>query len=129
MNRKGGFDAFNFDLKNEDKTSVDRKDFYMQHRTFTGTGWTYDKMSRGRSVYDMQTTNKKVINTGYLTDLESNWMESLYDSPVVYQEINNELVSVYLTGRSIDKKTRLNNKLNQYTFQLEYALTNQRQRG
>lgn len=129
MNRLGGFDAFNFILKNEEKVKVDRKNFYKQHRTFTGTGWNYDKMDRGTTSYDIQTTRKLTVNTDYLNDTESAWMESLFSSPVVYQELNNELIAIILDGRSIDKKTSVNNKLNQYTFDLEYSLGNSRQRG
>lgn len=129
QNRLGGFDAFNFNLKNEGKTKVDRKNFYQQHRTFTGSGWSYDKMDRGTTAYDVQTTKKLKVNTGYLDDLNSAWMESLFTSPVVYQELNNELIAVSLDGRSIDNKTSLNDKLIQYSFDLDYSLTNYRQRG
>ena len=129
MNRLGGFDAFNFDMKSEGSTKVDRKSYHQQHRTFTGAGWSYDKMDRGRTEYDIQTTKKKTINTGYINDLESVWMESLFTSAVVYQELNNELIAVNIDGRSIKEQTSLNNKLSQYTFDIEYSLTNYRARG
>jgi hypothetical protein len=129
MNRMGGFDAFNFDLKSEEKTDVKKKDFYKQHREFTGFGWTYDKMDGGTTRYDTQTTKKLKVNTDYLDDENSAWMEDLFTSPVVYQELNNELIRVSIDGRSIAKKTSLNDKLAQYTFDLEYSLTNYRQRG
>jgi len=69
------------------------------------------------------------VNTNYLTEAESVWMESLFSSPEVYQEVNSELVAVNIDGRSIKKKTSLNDKLIQYEFSLEYSLKNKRQRG
>ena len=69
------------------------------------------------------------VNTNYLNETESVWMESLFTSPEVYQEVNNELIAVSIDGRSIQKKTSLNDKLMQYTFTLEYSLKNKRQRG
>ena len=129
MNRLGGFDAFNFDLKSEESTNVARKQYDQQAHTFTGTAWGYTKARRGRTQYDTQLSSMLKVNTNYLTEAESVWMESLFTSPEVYQEVNNELVAVNIDGRSIQKKTSLNDKLMQYTFKLEYSLKNKRQRG
>ena len=129
MNRLGGFDAFNFDLKSEESTGVKRKQYDQQAHTFTGFGWSYDKADRGRTQYDTQLTKKLKVNTNYLNETESTWMESLFTSPEVYQEINNELIAVSIDGRSIKKKTSLNDKLMQYSFDLEYSIKNMRQRG
>jgi hypothetical protein len=129
MNRLGGFDAFNFDLKSEESTDVKRKQYDQQPHTFTGFGWSYDKADRGRTQYDTQLTKKLKVNTNYLTDLESNWMESLFTSPEVYQELGNELIAVNIDGGSIKKQTSLNEKLMQYSFNLEYSIKNMRQRG
>jgi hypothetical protein len=129
FNRLGGFDAFNFDLKNQETTDVKRKNYDQNPHTFTGFGWTYDKSDRGRTQYDTQLTKKLTVNTHYLNESESAWMESLFTSPEVYQELNNELIAVSVNGNSIQKKTSLNDKLMQYSFELEYAIKNSRQRG
>lgn len=129
LGRLGGFESFNFNLKSIDRTDIKRKSYRQQHHTWTGTDWSYDKMSRGRTEYDTQTTKKIKINTGYLSDSESVWMESLFSSPTIYEERSNELISINIDGRSIIKQTSLNNKLCQYTFDLEYSLLNNRQRG
>tara|TARA_R110002096_G_scaffold390091_1_gene584512 strand:- start:3669 stop:4943 length:1275 start_codon:yes stop_codon:yes gene_type:complete len=129
MNRLGGFDSFNFDLKSEEATGVKRKQYDQQPHTFTGTAWNYSKASRGRTQYDTQLTKKIKVNTNYLTEGESDWMESLFTSPEVYQELGNELIAVSINGKSIKKQTSLNDKLMQYSFDLEYAIKNMRQRG
>lgn len=129
MNRLGGFDSFNFDLKSEEATGVKRKQYDQQPHTFTGTAWDYSKASRGRTQYDTQLTKKIKVNTNYLNELESTWMESLFTAPEVYQELGNELIAVSINGKSIKKQTSLNDKLMQYSFDLEYAIKNIRQRG
>jgi len=74
--------------------------------------------------------NKKVtINSDYLTEDESLWMEDLATSPDVYIEEDNELIAVSIDPRRIQRKTSLNDKLMQYTFELNYAIKNRRQRG
>jgi hypothetical protein len=129
LNRLGGYDSFNFNYKSEVKTGVKRANYVQQHHTFTGDGWEYSKASRGTTRYDTQSTKEIQINTGYLSDAESLWMEDLFTSPVVYQELNNKLIAISIDGKSIDRQTSLNDKLVQYTFDLEYAITNTRQRG
>ena len=129
LNRLGGMDSFNFNLKSMNKTDVKRESYHQQHHTFTGFVYDYTKASRGQTDFDVQMTEKLTVNTDYLTESESTWMNDLFTSPVVYREVNNELIAMNITGNSIQKKTSLNDKLMQYTFELNYSLTNRRQRG
>jgi hypothetical protein len=129
LNKLGGIDSLNFNLKSIDKTDVKRESYQQQHHTFTGFTYDYTKASRGQVDYDIKMTETLKVNTDYLTEAESIWMEDLFTSPVVYRELNNELISMNITGKSIQKKTSLNDKLMQYSFDLNYSLTNRRQRG
>ena len=129
LNKLGGIDSMNFNLKSIEKTDVKRESYHQQHHTFTGFAYDYTKASRGQVDYDIKMTETLKVNTDYLTEAESIWMEDLFTSPVVYRELNNELISMNITGKSIQKKTSLNDKLMQYSFDLNYSLTNRRQRG
>jgi hypothetical protein len=129
MNKLGGIDSLNCNLKSIDKTDVKRESYHQQHHTFTGFTYDYTKASHGQVDYDIKMTETLKVNTDYLTEAESIWMEDLFTSPVVYRELNNELISMNITGKSIVKKTSLNDKLMQYSFDLNYSLTNRRQRG
>lgn len=129
LNKLGGIDSLNCNLKSIDKTDVKRESYQQQHHTFTGFTYDYTKASRGQVDYDIKMTETLKVNTDYLTEAESIWMQDLFTSPVVYRELNNELIAMNITGNSIQKKTSLNDKLMQYTFELNYSLTNRRQRG
>lgn len=129
LNRLGGFDSYNFNYKSEETTGIDRQTYRQQPRTFTGTRWNYSSMSRGLTDYSVHTSKSLTINTDFLTDSESAWMEELVTSPVVYRELNNELIAVNVTDKNIRKMTSLNDKLCQYTFSIEESLMNTRQRG
>ena len=87
-----------------------------------------------RSREEQRTTNvslnkKLTVNTDYLTEEESVWMEDLITSPSAYIEESNELIAVNLDARRVQRKTSLNDKLMQYTFELSYSIKNRRQRG
>lgn len=129
LNRLGGFDSFNFSMKSMNSTDIDRRSYLSQEHTFTGTRWSYDKASRGTTDYHVGTQKKLTINTPYLTEAESIWMEDFATSPEVYMEVNNELIAMSGKPKMIDEKTSLNDKLMQYTFELEYSLNDMRQRG
>jgi len=129
LNRLGGYDAFNFYLKSIHTTDI-RKDTYdQQHHDWTGFRYTYSKSSRGTTDYNVGLRKRLTVNTDYLTDEESQWMEDLASSPSLYIEENNELIAVNIDPKRIIRQTSLNEKLCQYTFELIYSLKNKRQRG
>lgn len=129
LNSLGGFDAFSFNLKSIEEDTIKKESYVKQYNTFNGSTYTYAKDARGTVGYDIRKTKKLTINTDFLTDEQSEWMLDLVSSPVVYLEQNNELIAVTCQERKFKKQTSLNDKLPQYTFDIEYALTNQRQRG
>ena len=129
LNRLGGYDAFNFYLKSIHQTDIKKDKYDQQHHDWNG--WTYDytKKSRGATDYNVSLNKKLTVNTDYLTEEESLWMEDLITSPSAYIEESNELIAVNLDARRIQRKTSLNDKLMQYTFELNYSIKNRRQRG
>lgn len=135
LNSMGGFDSFNFNLKSIEEEDIQKASFVKQPREFKSAlfnlaaSYNYTKGSRGTVDYDIRKTKKLTINTDYLTDEESAWMLELVSSPIVYTEHNNELIAVTCKEKRFKKQTSLNDKLRQYTFDIEYALTNIRQRG
>jgi len=129
LNRLGGYDAFNFYMKSIHTTDIKKDKYDQQHHDWTGWSYDYSKKSRGATDYNVSLNKKLTVNTDYLTEEESLWMEDLITSPNAYIEESNELIAVNLDARKIQRKTSLNDKLMQYTFELSYSIKNRRQRG
>ena len=129
LNRLGGFDSFNFNLKSMEETDITRASYKQEHHRFNGTNYLYDTTSRGVTDYHVMTQDKLTVNTPFLTEAESVWMNDFASSPVVYQEVNNQLIAMSGKPKMIAKQTSLNDKLMLYTFELDYSITNNRQRG
>lgn len=129
LNRLGGIDSFNFSLKSQKNTDIDRRSYLQEHHDLSSNNWFYTTKSRGQTDYHVGTTEKLTINTPFLTEEESIWMEDFASSPVVYQELDNKLIALSGKVKKIDEKTSLNDKLMQYTFEVEYSLNDMRQRG
>lgn len=129
LNRLGGIDSHNFNYKSMEETDIDRKSYLQQEHQLSGNRWFYSKDSRGVTDYHVGTQKKLTVNTNFLTESESIWMEDFATSPVIYQEVNNELIAMSGRPKNIGKQTSLNDKLMQYTFELDYSLNDMRQRG
>jgi len=129
LNRLGGFDSFNFNLKSMEETDIDRRSYQQNPHTFTGSAYSYSTSSRGVTDYHVGTQRKLTVNTPFLTEDESTWMEDFATSPVIFQEVNNQLIAMSGMAKTINKQTSLNDKLMQYTFELNYSLNDMRQRG
>jgi hypothetical protein len=124
LNRLGGYDAFNFYMKSIHTTDIKKDTFDQQHHDWTGNTYSYDKQSRGTTEYNVALNKKVTVNTDYLSEAESLWLEDLATSPSVYIEEGNELIAVNIDPRRIQRKTSLNDKLMQYTFELNYSIKN-----
>ena len=130
LNRLGGFDAHNFNMKSTEKTDIKKSKYDQQSHALGVSTYNYQKKSRGTTTYDVQLIEKLTINSDYLTEAESTWMEDLVTSPSVYIEnASGEFIAANLDERNITRQTSLNDKLMQYTFELSYSLKNTRQRG
>ncbi len=129
LNRLGGFDSFNFSLKSSEDTQIDRRSYQQVPQIFTGSAYSYSTSSRGVTDYHVGTQRKLRVNTPFLTEEESIWMEDFATSPVIFQEVNNQLIAMSGLPRQISKQTSLNDKLMQYEFELNYSLNDMRQRG
>ena len=74
------------------------------------------------------------MNTDFVSEAEGEWFEELINSPEIYilegfqtdlsgSYLNNYVTPVRLTTSSYTKKTVANDKLMQYTFEVEKAKT------
>ena len=87
----------------------------------------------GRKNFRVNTSERIKMNTDFVTEAEGVWLEELINSPEVYilngfddtevapyNTITNKYVEpVTLTTSSYTKKTRANDKLMQYTIEVE----------
>ena len=130
LNKFGGWDYYTFNQK-----SV--KSLTTQKSQYTQLGGSWNKQSYRPHGYKGGMKNFRVnakelikVNTDYLNDVQSIWMEELLNSPEVYIVnqysdddtggiINKYIEPVIVTTSSFTRKTVANDKLIQYTIDLE----------
>ena len=124
------------------KSTSTKKTTYQQIKG----SWNQDKFKvagykGGKRNFNLNATERIKINTYFLSDEESIWMEGLINSPSVFilngydstesvklDEITNKYVEpVIVTTSSYKRKTVANDKLIQYTFDIEKSKTKRTQ--
>ena len=99
-----------------------------------------DSFRGGKKAFRVNATEKITMNTDFVNETESEWFEELINSPEVYilegfqsdlnqvqglliPAMNQYVTPVRLTTSSYTKKTVANDKLMQYTFEVEKSKT------
>ena len=130
LNKFGTWDYYTFNQKSIRSLSTSKTQYTQLGGTWNEATYQPNGFKGGMKNFRVNATEKITLNTDYLTDLESEWIESLFNSPEVYiltgetptdnaGIINKYVQPVTLTTTSFTRKTKANDKLIQYTFEVE----------
>ncbi|KAB2916955.1 MAG: hypothetical protein F9K23_07065 [Bacteroidetes bacterium] len=134
LNRLGRFDSYTFTGSHKQTTQFKRSGY----QKFTGytdldtMAWTNNSYARGTVNFDTVETEQYSINTGWITEEESVWLQELAGSPAVYWQIDpsdpKKTVAVTITEDSYEVKKYANKKLFSLNLTIQLAQPNYRQR-
>ena len=130
INRNGGFDSFVFTLVNKLSDSITRTLYEKEPNRVTSLGnYPISQADRQKSVFFTRSVPRRLMNSNWLTEAESSWLEELMSTPIAWlEDENNNLIAVRVTNNSWQEEKRVNTKLFQAQVTVELA-TNYRQRG
>ena len=140
LNQFGTWDYYTFNQKSV--RSISTKSTTYQQLGGTWNSKTYNPYGYkgGTKTFRVNASEKIRMNTDYITEEHSDWFEELVNSPEVYmlkdwelpriqssvaspttkrKVLNQEVTPVRLTTTNFTKKTVANDKLIQYTFEVE----------
>ena len=123
-NSVGGYDYFNFKMKSTQTLSVKRNNYNALIGTYNKSVWRYNDTQRGKTTRQTTASLKETLNTDWLSEPEARLIEKLIMSTDVYviENADTEFTQgVLITDSSLVKKTVANDKLIQYTINIEYA--------
>jgi hypothetical protein len=78
LNRLGGWDYFNFTLDSKKSITISRTEYEKI------LDWNYTIGDRGKTILAQKAETKMVINSNWITEKDSIWLEELLTSPEVY---------------------------------------------
>ena len=133
LNQWGVWDYYTFNMKSTRSIATKRIPYTQQGGTWNESTFKINGYKGGKKNFRVNSTEKIKINTDFVTEAEGVWFEELINSQDVYivneydgtevapyNTITNKYIEpVVLTTSSYVKKTIANDKLMQYTFEIE----------
>jgi hypothetical protein len=128
MNNYGKYDYFTFTGAKTKTTNIKRNTYKSNPNQWSGTNYSYSRTSRGLSQYETILDDTITINSDWITEYESAWLEQLVTSPDVYIYDGSNLVSVNITNASYDTKYEASQQLFNLVISFTYSQNRKRQR-
>lgn len=124
-NSLGCYDYFNFKKKSTQTLDVKRNNYETIVGEFSSDLYSYTNSDRGKNTRNTTATLRETLNTDWISEADAVLLENLIMSTNV-TKVQNETdddytVPVMITDSSFVKKTVANDKLIQYTINIEYA--------
>lgn len=129
LNPYGVWDYYTFTKKSVRSLQTNRTSYTQLGGTWNESTYKINGFSGGKKNFRVNSKELITVNTDYLVDADALWFEDLINSPEVYilngfssdakGMVNKYVEPVTVTTSSYTRKTKANDKLIQYTFELE----------
>jgi len=130
LNQWGVWDYYTFNMKSVRSISSNRVSYNQMNGNWNGNIFTTNGYKGGKKNFSVNNKEKIRINTDYITETEAEWLEELNNSLEVYiingfqtdtaaTVTNRYIEPVTITDSNYVIKTVANDKLMQYTFNIE----------
>ena len=131
LNQWGAWDYYTFNMKSTKTISTKGSTYQQLEGTWNDSIYSPSGYKGGKKAFRVNATEKISMNTDFVNEAESEWFEELINSPEVYilegfestvsttQLLNQYVTPARLTTSNFTRKTVANDKLIQYTFEVE----------
>jgi hypothetical protein len=130
LNQWGTWDYYTFNMKSTRTLTTNRTSYTQLGGTWNESTFKISDYKGGKKNFRVNSTEKIKLNTDFVTEAEGVWLEELINSNEVYivngfssdtaNTITNKYIEpVVLTTSSYVKKTIANDKVMQYTIEIE----------
>tara|TARA_R110000764_G_scaffold88276_2_gene169334 strand:- start:123 stop:899 length:777 start_codon:yes stop_codon:yes gene_type:complete len=134
LNQWGAWDYYTFTMKSSKMISTKGSTYEQLEGSWNESTYKIDSFKGGKKAFRVNATEKITMNTDFISESESAWFEELINSPEVYilegykddatdSALNKYVTPVRLTTSSYTKKTVANDKIIQYTLEVEKSKT------
>ena len=134
LNQWGAWDYYTFTKKSVKSISTKGTTYQQLGGTWNEGVYRLDSYRGGKKSFRVNATEKIKMNTNFVSEDDTVMFEELINSPEVYllegyqndgtfSALNNYVTPVRLTTSSFTRKTIANDRLMQYTFEIEKSKT------
>lgn len=133
MNSYGFRDYFTFQKRNDNQITVQRDEYYELPGTWDAGTFSINKYDRGRRIFSQSAEETWTLRTGYLSDLEMQYLKNLILSADVNYHIvdanSTDWYAATLTTANWTERTYRKDKLFQLEVQIKVSNNVTTQRG
>ena len=134
LNQWGAWDYYTFTMKSIRTLSTKGTTYTQSPGTWNKSTYRISGYKGGEKSFRINATEKIRMNTDFVSESEGEWFEELINSPEVYMldgfqnDSNYALLNTYvtpvrITTTSYTRKTIANDRLMQYTFEIDKSKT------
>ena len=134
LNQWGVWDYYTFTKKSSKNITTQGSTYHQLKGTWNDSKYRLDSFKGGKKTFRVNSMEKITMNTDFITEEESIWLEEFINSPEAYildgfqtdnsfAALNTYVTPVRLMTTSYTRKTVANDKLIQYTFEVEKTKT------
>jgi hypothetical protein len=134
LNQWGVWDYYTFKMKSTKSISTQGSTYQQLAGTWNESIYLPSGYKGGKKAFRVNAMEKISMNTDFVNEAESEWFEELINSPEVYilegfqtdpsfSSLNTYVTPVRLITSNYTRKTVANDKLMQYTFEVEKSKT------
>jgi hypothetical protein len=134
LNQWGTWDYYTFNMKSSKSISTKGSTYEQLGGTWNESTYKPNSYKGGKKSFRVNATEKVIMNTDFVNESESEWFEELINSPEIYilngfktdsvgSALTTYVIPVRLNTSSYTRKTVANDKLMQYTFEVEKSKT------
>ena len=140
LNQWGAWDYYTFTMKSSKMISTKGSTYQQLEGSWNQSTYKINGFKGGKKAFRVNATEKITMNTDFVNESESEWFEELINSSEVYilegfqsdlnytgtltiPAMNQYVTPTRLITSSYTKKTVANDKLMQYTFEVEKSKT------
>ena len=116
-NKFGFWQSIPFNLRSKSTINVESSDYMPVVSTYGA----YSLQSHNKKSFQPSAKEIITLNTDYIPEYYNDIIEEMMLSEFIYVENNGVYLPVNLNKKSMDKKTKMFDKLIQYTFDFEYS--------
>ena len=117
VNKFGGLQMFYFNKKNILSLNVTQENY----DSMLMSANTYSTTAHQKYVYNKQGSEQITLNTGYVDEGQFETMKQLILSEQVWLEVDSVIHPVNVVTNTLTKKTKVNDKLVNYSINVEFA--------
>ncbi len=129
LNSLGGFDYYNFTMKNEKSFDFDRQTFMKTVGTWQDLNYTFEQGDHGVKDLNVDAVQKLNLQTDWLVDGEVEMMRECFMSPMVWMLEGEDVFPVNVQSTNFIEYNQKNDKVFQYELDVTFSHKHRIQNG